>query len=139
MAIMAIAGRAQLKDERARRALARMAIAIGILWVSFAMRLAFTVRFELLYYQGGLYPLYFNLGIAVPMSLSFLVLLAVICITYYKGRTSASRSETALAERRRETSENLLPLDHDSEHSEYDSELSFRSAFGDKIPAAYDV
>src|SRR6185369_2411358 len=37
MAVMALAGRAQLKDERARRALGRMTIAITILWVSFAM------------------------------------------------------------------------------------------------------
>jgi hypothetical protein len=139
MVIMALAGRAQLKDDRSRSALGRMTVAIGILLLSFALRFAFTIPFELLYDQSGRAVLYYNLGISLPMALSSCVLLVVVALTYYKGRTDASRSETASAERKRDTTENLLPFDDSEASGEYDSERSYRSSYGDKIPAAYDI
>ena len=157
MLMMALVGRAQQRDKTRRIALARMAVAVALLALSFAIRLPFTVAFELLYNQGPLWWLFFNLGLAVPLSLSFFVLLVIVGLTYYKGRTNASRSEMALAEHKRtsaasvnrtsaakmtrisEVTENLLPFDSDSRSSEYDSELSFKSTFGDRVPTAYEV
>ncbi len=139
MVVLAFVARSKQADATARGALLRMIVAVAILAASFAVRLAMTIVFELRYYQGANMYVLYNFGIALPMAVFFAVMLIVICLTYYKTRLDSSRSDVSRAERRKNTqTEQLLPSGG-GEASEYDSELSYRSEFGDATPKAYDV